>query len=166
MNHNRFVFNILKFCSKINSFFQSIEQLIEILTTFVPISKSNIEAMTYDHHIAHEDEVLILMDAEIYDRTVFYSIFNPYIESIDAFGGTLIFDGSISQSILGDYRPRTTLFILKWSSSKLFFKWWNSSQNFRAKQNFQDCSDLKVTLVRQNKKQTLLKTNDGIKKGV
>ncbi len=108
--------------------------------------------MIYNHYITEEDEVLILMDAEIYDRTTFHELFHQYLIAIEPYGGILIFDGSVSEAVVGDYRPRTTLFILKWNSSEAFYRWQNSSQNFRKKQDFQECSDLKMTLVAQNKK--------------
>jgi len=106
----------------------------------------------YTHYISQGNEVLIFMDAEIYQRDHFYSLFSNYLKSIANFEGKLIFDGSFSESLMGDYRPRTTLFIFKWASSDLFYRWWNSSQNYRYKQDFMEFSDLKVTLVTQNEK--------------
>lgn len=106
----------------------------------------------YNHFIADEKEVLVFVDAEIYHREEFFEIFSIYIKTISGFEGCLIFDGSFSESVMGDYRPRTTLFILKWPSTELFYRWWNSSQNYRMKQDLMESSDLKITLIAQNPK--------------
>lgn len=106
----------------------------------------------YNRFIAEDKEVLIFVDAEIYHREQFFEDFSNYVKIIAGFEGYLIFDGSFSESIMGDFRPRTTLFIFKWPSAELFYRWWNSSQNYRLKQDLVDSSDLKITLVAQNQK--------------
>ena len=106
----------------------------------------------YNRFIADEKEVLVFVDAEIYQREQFFEVFSNYVKVVAGFEGYLVFDGSFSESIMGDFRPRTTLFIFKWPSIELFYRWWNSSQNFRLKQDLIDSSDLKITLVSQNSK--------------
>lgn len=104
----------------------------------------------YKNYIAQENEVLVFFDVEIYNRELFYNSMKTYLESVINFEGQLIFDGSFSQIMIGDSRPRTILFIFKWRTVDLFQRWWNSSQNFRLKQNLADYSDLKVTMIVQN----------------
>ncbi len=106
----------------------------------------------YNYFIADEKEVLIFVDAEIYHREQFFEVFSGYLKAISGFDGHLVFDGSFSESLIGDYRPRTTLFIFKWPTAELFYRWWNSSQNYRLKQDLMEFSDLKITLVAQNPK--------------
>lgn len=104
----------------------------------------------YNHYIAKEKEALILIDAEIYERNMFFETFHQYLKGVSSAQGSLIFDGSISESIIGDYRPRSYLFILKWPNMDLFNHWWNSSQNYRLTKSLNEYADLKVTTIEQN----------------
>lgn len=104
----------------------------------------------YKHYIAREKEILVLIDAEVYERNKFFEVFNQYLKGITTAKGALIFDGSISESIVGDYRPRSFLFILKWPNTESFSHWWNSSQNYRLTESLNEHADLKITTIEQN----------------
>ncbi len=115
----------------------------------------------FKDYITREKELLVLIDVEVYERNLFFEIFNQFLIGASKTNGSLIFDGSVSESILGDYRPRTFLFILKWPNNESFNHWWNSSQNFRLTESLKEYADLKVTTIEQNNR-----TNKWLKESI
>lgn len=104
----------------------------------------------FKDYIAREKELLVLIDAEVYERNLFFEIFNQFLKEALTSKGILIFDGTASESIVGDYRPRSFLFILKWPNMESFNHWWDSSQNYRLTQSLNEYADLKITTIEQN----------------
>ncbi len=101
-----------------------------------------------EHFITENGQIIVLFDAEVYNRELFINYIQECQKSIERYGGIFVFEGFSSNSIIGDYRPRTVLYISKWESIESFNKWWNCPENTRLKNLQKECSDIKVTSVK------------------
>lgn len=92
-------------------------------------------------------KVLIVIDAEVYDRLKFRNYIEKCIQQTKNLGGELVFEGMAPEIIEGDWKPRNTFLVMKWESEELFHKWWISAEHRALRHEQKEISDLKVVKI-------------------
>ncbi len=91
--------------------------------------------------------ILVLIDAEVYERQKFKIYIDKCREQILNIGGAFIFEGIAPEIIESDWKPRNTFLIMKWESEDQFRKWWISAEHRALRYEQKEASDLKVAKI-------------------
>lgn len=94
-----------------------------------------------------QNAVLVLIDAEVYDRIVFRNYIQKCQELISKVGGEFVFEGIAPEIIEGDWKPRNTFLMMQWESAEQFKKWWISAEHRALRYEQKEASDFKVVQI-------------------